>query len=80
MGQIKAEEYEKWDKFEGDSDEQKYTLTPWGCLSAVLDDYGIDVSHISGRTGTHIVEDFMEDMARCGYVEKVTGDGTGKSD
>ena len=50
--------------------DEKYTLTEWGCLYAVLTDYGIDVSHISGNVGRHIVEDFMEAMVRAGYVGK----------
>lgn len=51
-------------------DDEIYTLSEWGCLYGILDDYGIDVSHIPGRVGKHIVEDFMELMTKAGYVEK----------
>jgi len=51
-----------------DEEDEAYVLTPWGCLYAVLHDYGIDAEHISGKVGKHIVEDFMELMVRAGYV------------
>lgn len=54
-----------------EEDDEKYMLTPWGCLFGVLIDYGINVSHISGRIGEHIVDDFMDAMVKCGYIEKV---------
>ena len=52
-------------------DDDVYMLTPWGCLCGVLIDYGINVSHISGRVGGHIVDDFMDLMVKCGYIGKV---------
>jgi len=57
-------------KHEEDDENVKYRLTEWGCLYAVLMDYGIDVSHISGRVGKHIVEDFLEAMETAGYISK----------
>ena len=53
-----------------EENDEKYVLTPWGCLYGVLLDYGIDVSHIKGRVGEHIVEDFMEAMEKAGYISK----------
>lgn len=53
-----------------DDENGVYVLSPWGCLESTLREYGIDVSHVSGRVGTHIVEDFMEDMVRAGHVSK----------
>lgn len=53
-----------------DDDDVKYVLSPWGCLSVVLEDYGIDISRISGKVGSHIVEDFMELMEKAGYILK----------
>ena len=50
--------------------EEKYVLSEWGCLMSVLMEYGIDVSHITGRVGQHIVEDFMATMCDAGYVSK----------
>ena len=51
-----------------DDDDVKYVLSPWGCLSVVLKDYGIDISRISGKVGSHIVEDFLELMEKSGYI------------
>ena len=51
-------------------DNEEYMLTEWGCLSSVLDDYGIDTSHIKGKVGKHIVEDFMDAMVKAGFVSK----------
>lgn len=53
-----------------DDNDVKYVLSPWGCLSVVLRDYGIDISRISGKVGSHIVEDFMELMEKSGYILK----------
>lgn len=50
--------------------EEVFVMTEWGCLSSVLAEYGIDVSHITARVGTHIVEDFMDAMCKAGYLEK----------
>ena len=60
-----------WTISEGDiadDDDVKYVLSPWGCLSVVLKDYGIDISRISGKVGSHIVEDFLELMEKAGYI------------
>lgn len=59
---------EKGEPIEEYEDDTIFTLTPWGCLAGTLMDYGIDVSNIPGKIGKHLVEDFMETMARCGYV------------
>lgn len=56
-----------------DSDEDKiYVATPWGLLYSVLTEYGISAGHISGRIGTHIVDDFMEAMMNSGYVQRAS--------
>lgn len=52
-------------------DDDVFGFTEWGCLYSVLSDYGIDVSHIPGKVGSHIVEDFMELMEESGYVAKM---------
>lgn len=49
-------------------DDEIWTLSPWGCLTVILKDYNIDTSHIKGYIGTHIVEDFMDLMVKCGHV------------
>lgn len=53
-----------------EDNEEIYALSEWGCLSSTLEEYGIDVSHITGRVGAHIVEDFMDAMCNAGYLEK----------
>lgn len=50
--------------------EEKFKLTEWSILYVVLTEYGIDASHISGRVGRHIVEDFMAEMVNQGYILK----------
>ena len=55
--------------------EEKYVLTPMGCLYAVLLDYVgpdhlLDIRKIQGRVGEHIVEDFMDAMVTAGYLVK----------
>lgn len=47
---------------------ETYGLTPWGCLYVTLKDYGVDLDHISGKVGAHIVEDFMELMIEQGII------------
>ena len=51
-------------------EDEYYTLTMWGCPSAVLEEYGFDTNHISGRVGEHIVEDYMDQLEQCGYLKK----------
>lgn len=48
--------------------EVKWQLTEWGVMKYVLDEYGINTDHITGKMGQHIVEDFMEEMVKAGYV------------
>ena len=55
--------------------EEKYRVTPMGCLYAVLLDYVgpdhlLDIRKIQGRVGEHIVEDFMDALVKTGYLER----------
>lgn len=50
--------------------EEKFQITPWGCMVSVLNDYGIDTSHLTGKMGEHLVEDFMDAMVMAGYIKK----------
>ena len=59
--------------------EEKYTLTPMGCLYAVLLDYVgpdhlLDIRKIQGRVGEHIVEDFMDALVMAGHLVKMEGE------
>ena len=51
-------------------EEEKYKLTEWGCLLVTLQDYNIDVSHITPVMGKHMVEDFLKTMEIAGYIAK----------
>lgn len=55
-------------------DDDMFCLTPWGCLSAVLEDYGIDTDGIMPKVGEHMVNDFMELMVKQGHVGKAEKD------
>ena len=55
-------------------DDVKFVLTPWGCLSAVLTDYGVDWSHLTPTMGKHMVEDFMDAMVTAGHVVRAESD------
>lgn len=55
------------------NDNERFILTKWGCLSAVLDEYNINIGRISGTVGNHIVEDFMDLMCKMGYCERKDG-------
>lgn len=64
------EKEENWDN--DDDDDATYCLTPWGCLSVILDDYGINYSRITPVMGKHMVQDFMELMEKAGHVKYVS--------
>ena len=58
--------------------EEKYILTPVGCLYAVLKDYAgkdgmLNVNKIQGRYGEHIVDDLFDALKRQGYLERSKG-------
>lgn len=53
---------------EEDMEEERWILTPWGCLYTILNNYGVDVSNITRTIGTHLVEDFMGLMVKQGHV------------
>ena len=59
------------------SDDEKFALTPWGCLSSVLNDYGISYDHITHKMGEHMVEDFMDSMVKAGHIMKAEQEGKG---
>lgn len=60
--------------------EETYVISEWGCLCSTLEEYGIDVSHITGRVGAHIVEDFMDALYTAGYLQKKEGEDTLKGE
>lgn len=59
--------------------EEKYILTPVGCLYAVLMDYAgedgmLNVNKIQGRYGEHIVDDLFDALEKQGYLERKDDD------
>lgn len=59
--------------------EEKYILTPVGCLYAVLKDYAdrggfFDVEKLQGAYGEHIIHDFMEAMEKAGHIKRAEGE------
>lgn len=59
-----------------EKDEEKYVITPWGCMLCVLKNYGINLSGITDTIGQHMVDDFMKLMETAGHIEKVKDDET----
>ena len=49
-------------------EDETFALSPWGCLYAVLKDYGVDISGITSQIGKHMVNDFIELMVTNGYL------------
>lgn len=55
--------------FDSDS---AWVLTEWGCLSIILDDYGIAIpEYITPTIGKHMVTDFMNLMCKQGHASYV---------
>ena len=52
------------------NDDEKWGLTPWGCMHAVLKEYGYDPERLTPKMGEHMVEDFMAMMVTAGIVAK----------
>lgn len=51
-------------------DDDRFVLTKYGCLCAVMESYGIDLSHITPVIGEHLVDDFFECLAKQGYLRR----------
>ena len=62
------------DECDLEDEDEKYVLTPWGCLYSVLNDYGVDVERIPSRVGEHIVEDLMDALVMAGHLVKMEGE------
>lgn len=66
------------DPFDGDT---MWRFTEWGCLRAILGDYGIEIpEYITSTIGKHMVNDFMNLMCKHGYVSYVSDDKEEKND
>ena len=60
------------DDFLNMSRTEEYRLTPWGCLSVIFDDYGVDYSCVTPAIGKHLVEDFLNLMERVGHLKHIS--------
>lgn len=49
---------------------EEYVLTIWGCLCAVMMDYGINFDHMTPRMGELFANDLMELLEKSGYIKK----------
>ena len=52
------------------NEEERYRLTTWGCMQAVLTAWNINTDHLTPRMGECMVEDFMEMLVKHGYLTK----------
>ena len=60
------------DDFLDMSETEEYRLTPWGCLSVILDNYGVDYSGVTPTIGKHLVEDFLNLMEKSGHLKYIS--------
>lgn len=67
-----AEEFEKDNSYDDvpEEEDERYVLSPWGCMWATAKDYNIDLSHMTPKMGEHFVDDFMKAMETAGYLVK----------
>lgn len=54
-----------------EDENEVFTLSEYGCLRVVCEDYGIDVSHITPKMGEHFFDDLMQLLCKCGHVGRV---------
>ena len=45
-------------------------LSIFGCILAIADDYGINMSHITPKIGEHMADDLMDLLCKQGYLTK----------
>lgn len=70
----RCEALKEWEREQEVPDEEEvYVLTPYGVLLAVMDDYNINIDHLTPKMAEHLFEDFMEVLMKQGYVSRVDG-------
>ena len=69
-----------YENIDPEDDNERYVLTPWGCLHCAFDDFGLRLPEISGKMAEALMNDFFEIMehallrwffpecSRCGGV------------
>ena len=53
-----------------EDDNEKFVLSPWGCLYCAFEDFGLKLPDISGKMAEALMDDFFEIMEHAGIVEK----------
>lgn len=59
-----------YENIDPEDDNERYVLTPWGCLHCAFDDFGLRLPEIPGKMSDAIMEDFFETMERADIIEK----------
>ena len=57
-----------------EDDNERYFLTPWGCLCCAFGDFSLKPPEISGKMADALMEDFFEIMETAGILEKKGND------
>lgn len=57
-----------------EDDNEKFVLSPWGCLYCAFEDFGLKLPDISGKMAESLMKDFFEIMEHAGIVEKRKSD------
>lgn len=53
-----------------EDDNERYFLTPWGCLCCAFGDFSLKPPEISGKMADALMDDLFEIMEAAGIVEK----------
>lgn len=53
-----------------EDDNERYFLTPWGCLCCAFGDFSLKPPEISGKMAEALMDDFFEIMEMAGIIEK----------
>lgn len=53
-----------------EDDNEKFVLSPCGCLYCAFEDFGLKLPDISGKMAEALMDDFFEIMEHAGIIEK----------
>lgn len=57
-----------------EDDNERYFLTPWGCLCCAFGNFSLKPPEISGKMADALMDDFFEIMEAAGILEKKEND------
>lgn len=65
-------EYENivYENINPEDDNERYFLTPWGCLCCAFGDFSLKTPEISGKMADALMDDFFEIMEAAGIIER----------